>query len=105
MPEPVRMLALAYAAAIAVIAAGGLAACREGARQDRARRRHGSPARRSNSRAGPTAIALNNGAVGLEILRDGRGAGFVMGAERGGGRSTSSAARSTRCRRAAISSM
>ena len=32
----------------------------------------------------PERYAFNNGAVGLEILRDGRGAAFVMGAERGG---------------------
>ena len=84
MPEPVRTLAYAYAAAIAVFAAGGLAAVR------RARRKVGAAApwlagaplelaRR------PEKYVLNNGAVGLELLRDGRGAGFVMGAERGGG--------------------
>ena len=33
----------------------------------------------------PERYVLNNGAVGLEIMRDGRGAAFVMGAERGGG--------------------
>ena len=32
----------------------------------------------------PDRYAFNNGAVGLEIQRDGRGAAFVMGAERGG---------------------
>ena len=32
----------------------------------------------------PDRYTFNNGAVGLEILRDGRGAAFVMGAERGG---------------------
>ena len=32
----------------------------------------------------PDRFAFNNGAVGLEIQRDGRGAAFVMGAERGG---------------------
>ncbi len=84
MPEPVRTLAYAYAAAIAVFAAGAVAAVR------RARRKVGAPApwlagaplelaRR------PEKYVLNNGAVGLELLRDGRGAGFVMGAERGGG--------------------
>ena len=33
----------------------------------------------------PEKFVFNNGAVGVEILRDGRGAAFVMGAERGGG--------------------
>ncbi len=84
MPEPVRTLAAAYAVAIAVFAAGALAAVA------RARRRTGAPApwlagaplelaRR------PERYVFNNGAVGLELLRDGRGAAFVMGAERGGG--------------------
>ena len=34
---------------------------------------------------GPSAYVFNNGAVGVEVLRDGRSAAFVMGAERGGG--------------------
>ena len=33
----------------------------------------------------PDRFVFNNGAVGVEIQRDGRGAAFVMGAERGGG--------------------
>ena len=41
-------------------------------------------ARRSSLRGGRTGFAFNNGAVGLEMRRDGRGAAFVMGAERGG---------------------
>ncbi len=84
MPEPVRTLAFAYAAAIAVFAAGGVAAVA------RARRRIGAAApwlavaplelaRR------PDKYVFNNGAVGVELLRDGRGAAFVTGAERGGG--------------------
>src|SRR5208337_1439743 len=83
MPEPVRTLAYAYVAAIAVFAAGSLAAV------VRSRRRTGAPApwlagaplelaRR------PAKYVFNNGAVGMEILRDGRGAAFVTGAERGG---------------------
>ncbi len=84
MPEPVRTLAYAYAAAIAVFAAGSLAAIA------RARRRIGTPApwlagaplelaRR------PEKYVFNNGAVGAELLRDGRGAAFVTGPERGDG--------------------
>ncbi len=83
MPEPVRTLAYAYVAAIAVFAAGSLAAV------VRSRRRTGAPApwlagaplelaRR------PAKYVFNNGAVGMEILRDGRGAAFVTGTERGG---------------------
>jgi cyclic beta-1,2-glucan synthetase len=32
----------------------------------------------------PSRLVLNNGSVGLELTRDGRGAAFVMGIERGG---------------------
>ncbi len=84
MPEPVRVLAAAYAIAIAVFVVGAFAAVAW------LRRRTGAPApwlagaplelaRR------PEKYVLNNGAVGVELLRDGRGAAFVMGAERGGG--------------------
>ena len=84
MPEPVRTLAYAYAAAIAVFVAGSLAAV------VRSRRRIGASAPwlegapRELARR-PAKYVLNNGAVGVELLRDGRGAAFVMGAERGGG--------------------
>ena len=86
MPEPVRTLGL---------------------RLWRARSPYSPPARSRRSRRGrgagsarpapwlagaplelarrPEKYVFNNGAVGLELLRDGRGAGFVMGAERGGG--------------------
>ncbi len=83
-PEPVRTLAYAYAAAIAVFAAGALAGVA------RARRRKGpsSPwvagAPRELARR-PEKYVFNNGAVGVELMRDGRGAAFVMGADRGGG--------------------
>ena len=84
MPEPVKTLAFAYAAAFAVAAALVAAFLRKvGAKA-------GPPApwpadvplelgRR------PKSFVFNNGAVGVEIFRDGRGGGFVMGAERGGG--------------------
>ena len=84
MPEPVRVLGYAYAAAIAVIAAAAVAFVA------RVRRTVGAPA--PLLEGAPLELArlperyvFNNGAVGLEILRDGRGAAFVMGAERGGG--------------------
>ena len=83
MPGAVKTLAFAYAAALAAIAAGSVAIA------FRTRQRRGPPspwlagappmlARR------PERYVFNNGAVGVELLRDGRGAAFVMGAERGG---------------------
>ena len=83
MPEPVRTLAFAYGGAIAVLAAGALAAVAQ------SRRRIGAPtpwlagaplelARR------PEKFVFNNGAVGVELMRDGRSAASVTGAERGG---------------------
>ena len=84
MPEPARILAFAYAAAIAVFATAGVAFV------VRVRRMVGKPAPWLEGAplelAGrPDRFVLNNGAVGVEIMRDGRGAAFVMGAERGGG--------------------
>jgi cyclic beta-1,2-glucan synthetase len=83
MPDAVRTLAFAYAASgVAVAAAsvvtfvkdrtkiGPAGPWLDGAPLELARR--------------PDRYAFNNGAVGLEIQRDGRGAAFVMGAERGG---------------------
>jgi cyclic beta-1,2-glucan synthetase len=83
MPDAVRTLALAYAASGLAIAAASVAAyLKERAKVGPAGPwLDGAPfelARR------PDRFAFNNGAVGLEIQRDGRGAAFVMGAERGG---------------------
>ena len=84
MPGPVQVLAYAYAAAGGVIVAGSFAAAA------RLRRRGGAPAPwlsgapRELARR-PDKYVLNNGAVGVEVMRDGTGAAFVMGAERGGG--------------------
>ncbi|HVP99331.1 MAG TPA: glycosyl transferase family 36, partial [Roseiarcus sp.] len=83
MPEPVKTLAFAYAAAFAVTAAGVAAFI------GHVRRRVGTPApwlagAPSELAQRPTSYVFNNGAVGLETYRDGRGAAFVMGAERGG---------------------
>ncbi len=83
MPEAIKTLAFAYAAAVAAIAAGSVAVVA------RTRRKRGTP---SPWLAGaplalgqrPDRYVFNNGAVGVEILRDGRGAAFVLGAERGG---------------------
>jgi cyclic beta-1,2-glucan synthetase len=83
MPDAVKTLAFAYAASGAAIAAASIAAFLK----ERAKIGPAAPwlasapfelARR------PERYAFNNGAVGLELLRDGRGAAFVMGAERGG---------------------
>jgi cyclic beta-1,2-glucan synthetase len=84
MPDAVRTLGFAYGAAIAAMAAAGVAG------MVRERAKLGPPAPRLDGAPlelarRPDRFAFNNGAVGLEILRDGRGAGFVMGAERGGG--------------------
>jgi cyclic beta-1,2-glucan synthetase len=84
MPDAVKTLGLAYAAAIAAMAAAGVAAVIK----ERAKSGPAAPwlkgAPRELGRR-PDRFVFNNGAVGVEIRRDGRGAGFVMGAERGGG--------------------
>jgi cyclic beta-1,2-glucan synthetase len=84
MPEPVKTLAFAYACAFAITAAASVAILAK------VRRRDGTPApwlegAPPELARRPEQYVFNNGAVGLEILRDGRGAAFVMGAERGGG--------------------
>ena len=84
MPEAVKTLGFAYGAAIAATAAAGVAAVvRERAKSGPpAPWLEGAPPELARR---PDRFAFNNGAVGVEILRDGRGASFVMGAERGGG--------------------
>ncbi len=84
MPEPIRTLAFAYAGVGAVFAAVALAIVA------RERRRSGPPApwlpeAPLELARNPSSYVFNNGAVGVELMRDGRGAAFVMGAERGGG--------------------
>jgi cyclic beta-1,2-glucan synthetase len=84
MPEAVKTLGFAYGAAIAATAAAGVAAV------VRERSKSGPPApwlegAPPELARRPDRFAFNNGAVGVEIQRDGRGASFVMGAERGGG--------------------
>jgi cyclic beta-1,2-glucan synthetase len=83
MPDAVRTLALAYAASGVAIAAASVAAyLKERAKSGPAAPwLDGAPLELARR---PERYAFNNGAVGLEILRDGRGAAFVMGAERGG---------------------
>ena len=83
MPEAVRTLALAYAASGLAIATASLAAyLRERAKVGPAGPwLEGAPIELARR---PDRYVFNNGAVGLEIQRDGRGAAFVMGAERGG---------------------
>ena len=84
MPDAVKTLGFAYGAAIAAMAAAGVAAVvREWAKSGPpAPWLDGAPLELARR---PDRFAFNNGAVGFEMLRDGRGAGFVMGAERGGG--------------------
>ncbi len=83
MPEPVKTLAFAYAAAIAITAAASVAIVARGRRSvgTAAPWLKGAPLELARR---PERYIFNNGAVGLEIQRDGRGAAFVMGAERGG---------------------
>jgi len=84
MPDAVKTLGFAYGAAIAAVAAAGVAAVvKERARKGRAARwLEGAPLELARR---PDRFVFNNGAVGIEVQRDGRGAAFVMGAERGGG--------------------
>ncbi len=84
MPDAVRTLGFAYCAAIAAMAAAGVAvAVKARARSGPAAPwLEGAPLELGRS---PDRFAFNNGAVGVEIQRDGRGAAFVLGAERGGG--------------------
>ncbi len=84
MPEPVRTLGLVYGGAIALSAAAASAViARERRRSGRAAPwLAGAPAELGRN---PRSYVFTNGAVGVEVFRDGRGAAFVMGAERGGG--------------------
>ncbi len=84
MPGPIKTLGFAYAAVIALAAAASVAVV---ARERRKKRGapapwlEGAPAELARN---PRSYVFNNGAVGVELFRDGRGAAFVMGAERGG---------------------
>ena len=83
MPGPVKVLALAYAVAGVGIAGAAYFLA------ERMRTRHGAPtptfagASEALSHA-PWSFAFNNGSVGVEVWRDGRGAATVMAEERGG---------------------
>ncbi len=83
MPEPVKTLAIAYGFAGAAIAFAALVIA--------ARTRQKSAFRELALTSAPAALsempqvyAANNGAVGFELMRDGRGAAYVMADERGG---------------------
>ncbi len=83
MPGAVKALAFAYGIAGAAI---GLAALVIAAR---AREKPGAPtlalAGAPAALSGlPRSFAINNGAIGLDLMRDGRGAAYVMADERGG---------------------
>ena len=84
MPGPVKTLAVAYAVAGAgIVAASALIVSR--LREKRAAAGPwlaGAPVALMEQ---PERLSFNNGAVGVEIWRDGRGAAMVLGDERGGG--------------------
>ena len=83
MPDAVKTLVFAYAASGTAIAAASVAAfLKEHAKTGPAAPWLDGVPRELARR--PERYAFNNGAVGVEIQRDGRGAAFVMGAERGG---------------------
>jgi cyclic beta-1,2-glucan synthetase len=84
MPDAIKTLGFAYGAAIAAMAAAGVAvAVRERAKSGPAAPwLEGAPLELGRR---PDRFVFNNGAIGVEIQRDGRGAAFVIGAERGGG--------------------
>jgi cyclic beta-1,2-glucan synthetase len=84
MPDAVRTLGFAYGAAIGAMAAAGVAAVvKERSKSGPAAPwLEGAPLELGRR---PDRFAFNNGAVGVEIQRDGRGAAFVIGAERGAG--------------------
>ena len=84
MPEPVRALAVAYAGVIAIMASAAVFFATKVLRRDGAPAPwlEGAPSELARR---PKSYLFNNGAVGVEIFRDGRGVGFVTGAERGGG--------------------
>ncbi|HEX9170988.1 MAG TPA: glycosyl transferase family 36, partial [Roseiarcus sp.] len=84
MPDAIKTLGLAYGASIAAVAAAGVAATvRERAKSGPAAPwLEGTPLELGRR---PDRFVFNNGAVGVEIQRDGRGAAFVLGAERSGG--------------------
>ena len=84
MPEPIRTLAWAYGGAGAVFAAVAVAIVlrQRGKTGEPAPWLAGAPAELARN---PRSYAFTNGAVGVELFRDGRGAAYVMGAERGGG--------------------
>ena len=83
MPGPVKTLAVAYAVAGAgIVAASALIVSR--LREKRAAAGPwlaGAPVALMEQ---PERLSFNNGAVGVEIWRDGRGAAMVLGDERGG---------------------
>jgi cyclic beta-1,2-glucan synthetase len=81
LPGPVRVVAIAYAIAGIVMALVALAVA------SRAREKRGAagPALAGAPEALselPRSFSFNNGAVGVDLERDGRGAAFVMGAAR-----------------------
>jgi cyclic beta-1,2-glucan synthetase len=81
LPGPVRLLAVAYAVAGVAMALFALFVAARGREK---LGRAGPPLAGAPSALGdlPATISFNNGAIGLDLLRDGRGAIFVLGAAR-----------------------
>ena len=81
MPDAVKTLAVAYGVAAAAASVGSACPGRPVARaaQRAARRRWRSPARQPRCAAVRRPSPAHNGAVGVELMRDGRGAAYVVG--------------------------
>jgi len=81
LPGAVKTLAIAYGIAGAAMALAALAIA---GRMREKRGRAGPPLAGAPATLGqlPRTFAVNNGAVGVELWRDGRGAAFVLGAAR-----------------------
>ncbi|MBV8474536.1 MAG: glycosyl transferase family 36, partial [Hyphomicrobiales bacterium] len=83
MPGPVKTLAVAYGVAGVAIAFTALVIAAR-TRQKSALRDLALPGAPEALSEMPRVYAANNGAVGFELMRDGRGAAYVMEDERGG---------------------
>ncbi len=83
MPAPVKTLAIGYGLAGAGIALASLVIAAR-SRQKPAIRPLALPNAPAALSEAPLSYAANNGAVGFEVMRDGRGAAYVTADERGG---------------------
>jgi cyclic beta-1,2-glucan synthetase len=83
MPGAIQAMAIAYGIAGAALALLALVIAARSRQRlgERGPELSGAPATLGEF---PQTYSFNNGAVGVDVMRDGRGAAFVMGAERGG---------------------